>query len=110
MRLGAQPLPEAIDGLVRLLVALHAEDPGLHNAIMSETRDEERPVFEHLISSYLAVHREEVRRPDLQLAAAVSFQVAEALIHDTAVRNPNRLDDEDFVAEVTDVLVRYLLR
>lgn len=109
-RVGVLALPAAIAGLVRLLVTLHAEDPGLHNAVTSGVRDDERPMFEHLIASYLVVHRDEVRRSNLELAAAVSLQVAEALIHDTAVRDAERLSDDAFVAEVTDVLVRYLVR
>ncbi len=109
-RVGAQPLPAAIAGLVRVLVTLHAEDAALHSAVSSEARDDERPMLEQLIASYLAAHRDEVRRPNLSLAAAVSLQVAEALVHDTAVRDASRLGDDDFVDEVTDVLVRYLAR
>lgn len=109
-RLGVQPLPAAIAGLVRLLVTLHAEDPGLHNAITSGARDDERPMFEQLVASYLAAYRDGVRRPNLQLAAKVSLEVAEALIHGNAVRNAELLDNDDFVDEVTDVLVRYLVR
>jgi len=109
-RVGSEPLPIAIAALVRVLVVLHAEDARLHNAVSSETRDEERPMLEQIIASYLAAHCDEVRRPNLQLAAAVSLQVAEALVHETAVRDAARLGDDEFVAEVTDVLVRYLAR
>ena len=70
----------------------------------------ERQLFEQLIATYLTAQRESVRHPDLQLAAAVALQVAEARVHDTALRDPQRLGEDAFMAEVTDVLVRYLVR
>jgi hypothetical protein len=44
------------------------------------------------------------------IAAAVALDVAESLVHGVAVRAPERLADDEFAAEVTDVLVRYLAR
>jgi hypothetical protein len=42
------------------------------------------------------------------MAAAVAMDAAEALIHGAAVRTPERLADQAFATEVTDLLVRYL--
>lgn len=105
-----QPLPDAIATFVRMLVAIHAEDLLLHNAVSNAVPDSERALIEQLIAGYLSSRRDELRRPDLQLAAAVTLDVSEALIHGVALRNPERLSDEAFVAEVTDVIVRYLAR
>jgi AcrR family transcriptional regulator len=110
VRAGHLPLRDAVSELVRSLVALHAEDPGLHNAVGSGIMDAQRPLLEQIVASYLEARRGELRRKDLALAAAVTLDVAEALVHGVAVRAPARLEDEAFVAEVTDLLTRYLAR
>jgi AcrR family transcriptional regulator len=110
LRAGHLPLRDAVTEFVRALVALHAEDPGLHNAVSSGLTDEQRPRLEQIVASYLEAHRRELRRKDLELAAAVTLDVAEALVHGVSVRAPERLRDEAFVAEVTDLLTRYLAR
>ena len=109
-RAGRLPLREAVGEFVRTLVALHAEDPQLHNAVSAGLPESERTLIEQIVASYLEAHRHEMRRPDLPLAAAVSLDVAEALIHGVALRSPERLGDDTFVMEVTDLLVRYLAR
>ena len=49
-------------------------------------------------------------RPNHALAAAVALESVEALIHGVALREPQRFAEEEFAAEVTDLLVRYLAR
>jgi AcrR family transcriptional regulator len=110
VRVGSLPLRDAVAELVRALVALHAEDPGLHNAVGSGIPETQRPLLEQIVASYLEARRRELRRKDLALAATVTLDVAEALVHGVAVRSPERLHDEAFVAEVTDLLTRYLAR
>lgn len=110
LKAGPLPLRAAVAEFVRALVVLHAEDPGLHNAVSSGLTEEQRPRLEQIVASYLEAHRRELRRKDLVLAAAVTLDVAEALVHGVSVRAPERLQDEAFVAEVTDVLTRYLVR
>jgi len=39
----------------------------------------------------------------------MALDVAEALVHGVALRAPERLADDDFAAELTDLLVRYLV-
>jgi AcrR family transcriptional regulator len=109
-RASRKSLPEAIAELVRMLVAIHVEDPLLHNAVSEAVPEADRPMIEQMIAAYLMARRDEVRPADLRLAAAVTLELSEALIHGVAVRTPARLADEAFVAEVTDVLVRYLVR
>lgn len=104
-----ESLPDAIATFVRMLVAIHAEDPLLHNAVSNAVPESERVLVEQLIASYLAARRDEVRRTDLTLAAAVTMDITEALVHAVALRAPERLSDEAYVAEVTDVIVRYLV-
>ena len=108
---GTLPLREAVDRCVRALIALHAEDPGLHAAVSAAgIADDERRMLHQLAASWLAARRHEIRRPNLTLAAAVVLDAAESLIHGVALREPERLTDDEFAAEVTDLLARYLAK
>ena len=109
-RVAGLPLAAAAAELVRVLIELHAEDPRLHNALGSGMPDAERRLFEQVAATYLAAHRGVVRRPDLALAATVALEAAESLIHGAALHAPERLADPAFAREVTDLLVRYLVR
>jgi AcrR family transcriptional regulator len=104
-----RPLPEAIAECVQVLIAVHREDVGLHNAVSAAgIGDPERRLLHRLAAGWLEARRDVVRRPDRALAAAVAVDAAEALVHGVALRAPERLEDEAFAAEVTDLLVRYL--
>ena len=108
--IGALPLREAIDCCVRALVALHADDPGLHNAVSAAgLGNAERRMFHQLVASWLDARPEKIRRPQRALAATMALDVAESVIHGVALRAPERLADDDFAAELTDLLARYLL-
>jgi AcrR family transcriptional regulator len=104
-------LEEAIARCVQELIALHAEDPRLHNAVSADgVPAGERRLLHQLAAAWLEVRRDDVRRPDRPLAAAVALDAAESLIHGVALRAPERLADDAFAAEVVDLLVRYLVR
>ena len=107
----ALPLEEAVAACVRQLIAIHAEDPGLHNAVSGAGLDSgERRLLHQVAAGWLEARRDEIRRPNRMLAAAVALDTAEALIHGVALRSPERLADDDFAVEVTDLLVRYLAK
>jgi AcrR family transcriptional regulator len=109
--LGELPLRDAVARCVRALITLHAEDPGLHNAVSAAgIGDAERRLFHQLAASWLDARRQEVRRPNRALAAATALDAAESLIHGVALRAPEQLARDDFAAEVTDLLVRYLAK
>jgi AcrR family transcriptional regulator len=108
--IGTLPLRDGIERCVRALVAIHAEDTGLHNAISAGMEDGERRMLEQVVATWLAARADDVRRPDLALAATVALDAAEALVHGVAQREPERLTQEDFIAEVSDLLVRYLVK
>jgi AcrR family transcriptional regulator len=108
---GTLPLADAVESCVRALIAIHAEDPGLHNAVSAAgIVDSERGLMHQIAASWLAARRDELRRPNVPLAAMVVLDAAEALVHGVALREPERLADEEFAAEVTDLLVRYLVK
>jgi AcrR family transcriptional regulator len=105
----ALPMEQAVEHCVRALIAIHAEDPGLHNAVSAAgIEDPERRLLHQVAASWLEARRDEIRRPNRALAAAVALDAAEALIHGVALRSPERLADDEFAVEVTDLLVRYL--
>jgi hypothetical protein len=67
-------------------------------------------MLHQVAASWLAARRDELRRPDVSLAAAVALDTAESLIHGTALHAPERLAADAFAVEVTDLLVRYLAK
>jgi AcrR family transcriptional regulator len=110
-RAATLPIGEAIAECVSVLIDLHAENPGLHNAVSADGPGAgERRMRHQVILSWLEARSGEVRRPNRPLAAALALDVAEALIHGAALRTPERLRDQEFAAEVTDLLVRYLVK
>ncbi len=105
------PLGDAIERCVRAMIAVHADDTGLHNAVSAAgIAEPERRLLHQVAASWLDAHRDEVRRPDHALAAAVALDVMEGIIHGVALRDPERLVRDEFAVEVTDMLVRYLVR
>lgn len=108
-RLSGLSVREAIREWVTTLVALHADSPGVHNAVGTGTPADAQQALATVIGGYLDAHREEIRRPDRMLAGRVMMDAAEALIHNTALRSPDLLNDPAWVAEVTDLVERYLL-
>ena len=109
-RIAALPLREAIREFLRFLIDIHADDPQLHNELAAEVPGEQREYLQEFVRGNLEVHREEIRRPDLDLAAYVCLEVGEALTHGTALKRPELLTDDRFEEEVTDLVVRYLLK
>ena len=107
-RFGGLPLREAVPRFVQFMIAIHAENPGLHNEIAAQVPDPERQYLHEFVLAYLETHRDEVRPKDLELAAYVTLEAGEALIHGTALRMPERLEDERFAEEISDLLLRYL--
>jgi len=105
------PLDHAVERCVRALIALHADDPGLHNAVSAAGIDDtERRLLHQVLAGWLEARRDEIRRPNRALAATIALDAAEALVHGVAHRTPERLADDELAVEVTDLLVRYLAR
>lgn len=109
--IATRPLTDAVGECVRAIIAIHRDDPGLHNAVSAAgIGDGERRLLHQLAASWLEARRDEVRPANRALAAEVALDAAESLIHGVALRAPERLRDDTFAAEVTDLLVRYLAK
>ncbi len=109
-RVGRLPLREAMPEFMRFMISLHAENPKLHNELTAEIPEVQRKYLRAFALAYLEAHRDEVRPKRLETAAYICLEAGEALCHQTALHEPERLHDEGFVEEVCDLLVRYLAR
>jgi AcrR family transcriptional regulator len=108
-RLPGMPLRDALEAWLATLVELHVESPGVHNAVGTGAPEALQAPLSIVIGGYLEAHSAEIRRPDLALAGRIVLDTAEALVHNTALREPELLKDPNWVAEVTDLLERYLV-
>lgn len=109
-RLPGLDLRLAIRAWVTTLVKLHADSPGVHNAVGTGTPADAHEALEIVVGGYLDSHAAKIRRPNRRLAARVLMDAAEALVHNTALREPELLDNPDWVEEVCDLLERYLVQ
>lgn len=103
------PLRKALRAGVELVITLHAVDLPLHNALSDrravDAHDE--LAFRRLMQTKL--ERAEGLRPlDPEMASFVAVRALEAVVHGTALDEPERLLDPAFADEVTELLARYL--
>jgi len=108
-RLPGLSVREALHAWVTTLVDLHTDSPGVHNAVGAGTPPQAQEALGTVVGGYLDAHADEIRRPDRRLAGRVLFDASEALVHNTALRDPALLADPAWVEEVCDLLERYLL-
>jgi AcrR family transcriptional regulator len=115
-RLRSRPLRTAAREMIRAMRDAHAIEPALHRVFMEEmpridgverTTELERR-FEELALAYLEGHRLRIRPRNLRVAAFVVVQAVEALIHTAVLYRPALLRSDEFLDEVTELVVRYL--
>lgn len=111
-RIRALPVAEAARGVVELLIALHAIDP-LHNLLDDGGRPitpHEDAEFRELFRLYLIERADEVRSVDPEMASHIALRALEAVVHGTALEDPERLVRPEFADELVELLLRYLSR
>jgi len=105
-------LRDAAERMLRRMVLLHAEDVSLHTHLCREARaiaPEEETAYRRLVQEYLEQNAEELRPlPDPELTAFIIARALECLIHEVALESPERLRHADYVAELTELLVRFV--
>ncbi len=109
-RTASLPLREGLREFARFIIDIHREDPQLHNELSPEVPEDQHQIVREMVKAYLEAHRDEVRRPDLEIATYVVVEVGESLVHNTALRAPERLEDPHFLDEVCDLIERYLAK
>ena len=108
-RLESLPLRDAVRAAVELVIALHAVDVPLHNALADHRFTPQDDVaFRRLTQQKLEQNRDKLRPLDAEMASYVFIRTVEALVHGTAIDDPERLSDPVFAEEVTELLARYL--
>lgn len=116
---GSQPIALAVRRLVAVAVEAHRLDPRLHRVLAEQIprtgRLEDVEAFNReahaLFREYLEHHRDEIRVPDLDLAAFVCVSAIEAVTHNAVLHGPERLQKdvaETLIDEATRMVVGYL--
>jgi AcrR family transcriptional regulator len=111
------PAEEVAREVVRGLLSMYAEAPGLHRVLALEglrvTPAHRVHAFDvrviGVVRSFLAVSTLPIRRKNLDAAAFVVFQSVRASMLARMLESPPGLDDETLTDEVTDLVIRYLV-
>lgn len=116
--LGDATLPVAARALVKLMIAAHAQNPKLHKVIVEQVPrvgrlnriyEIERQVGER-IRLMLQRRRDEIRPANLDIAVFVLVNAVESLTHRAVVDETGAFDDEALADEVTDLVLRYVMK
>jgi AcrR family transcriptional regulator len=115
--LGKTPV-DVVSSVVKGLMSLYSKSPGLHRVLAIEglrvAKAERVHAFDvriiAIIRHFLAATGATVRRKNLDAAAFVAFQSVRATMLATLLERPPGLDEETLVAEMVDLVIRYLVR
>lgn len=113
----ASTIEEAARTIIHAVFVAHRVSPKLHRVVMQqmarigtiENIDAFEAQTEELVVGFLTSHRSEVRPKNVKLAARVALLAVRGTTLWTVLRRPEQLDDEDFEAEITDMVIRYLV-
>lgn len=110
-----QPIEVATRHLVGAMIDAHRLDPALHRVLAEQYGDNHDDVrhdrvAQGMLTTYLAQRRDELRDLDYNLAAFLIVQAVESITHAAVIDQPELLEREDLVDEVTELVVRYLRR
>ncbi len=115
-QLGDAPIPIAVRTYVKAMVRAHAVEPELHHAlvqlVLQVGLDQFREVDEiaqQIIVGYLETRRDEILPRDLRMAAWVLITTVESLTHVAALKRPEFLQEDMLTAEISNIVLRYLL-
>jgi AcrR family transcriptional regulator len=111
-------IAEAARTIISASFAAHRVSPKLHRVLLEQVPRvgtlERIDTFEEqtlgLVEAFLTAHAGELRRENIKLAAKVAVLAVRGITLYSVVRSPDSLADEAFMAEVTDLLVSYLVK
>lgn len=106
------PVALAARHFVEKLIAVHREDPALHQALELEGRnhwvgDWERRAI-GIVRAYLEMHKSELTVRDLDQAAFMVLVTADSITHATVMERPELLGDPALVDGLVTMLTAYL--
>lgn len=115
MEVAGKPIEEAVRAYVTALLAVHAENPRLHQVF---TRQLVRTDLEKIrqiqtraeaaVRMWLESHRDTIRPRNIDLAAFILVMAVETVTHAALLDRPEVLKDGAFAEEVTRLVVAYL--
>ncbi len=107
---------QATRQIIAASYAAHRVNPKLHRVLLEQVPRigtmgsidtfEERTLT--LVEAFLSMHASELRRSNLKLAAKVAVLAVRGTTLYCVLRSPELLYEEEFIDEVTDMIVRYL--
>jgi AcrR family transcriptional regulator len=111
-------LEVATRAVVAAQIEAHKLNPRLHRVFLEQLPKvgmlkrfhEINRRSELLVRTYLEARRDEMRPANLDLAAFLLVTTVEAVTHAAVIDQTERLDDPDFITEVTALCVRYLAK
>jgi AcrR family transcriptional regulator len=111
------PLPEAIRRLIKVLLRIHAVEPELHRVLIEqvprlsgfEAIAQIDRVLIDVIRTNLSKREEKLRPRHLELAVFILVHGVQGVTHAAVLDRPDALHDEVLAAEVTDLILRYLV-
>lgn len=111
------PAEDVAREVIRGLLSLYAEAPGLHRVLALEglrvTPAHRVHAFDMrvigVVRGFLAMSSLPIRRKNLDAAAFVVFQSVRASMLARMLESPPGLDDETLTHELTDLVIRYLV-
>lgn len=111
------PLEEAVPELIKAVIAAHALNPRLHQVLNEEIprserlqqmeRAEER--INGMIRDYLERWRDRIRPQNLDMTVFIISRTVESLCHSATIEQPQLVSESEFVQEVSQLLLAYLL-
>lgn len=116
-RLMNLPLRDAVRETIKLVITIHTVSPRLqklfirriwHEVKIGKVRSVQQYVIELVLKNIQARH-ERVRPKNIEVAVFIMVHAVEAAIHAAVVERPDLLKSEEFVNELTDMVLRYLL-
>ncbi len=112
-----QPPSVMAPALVQAMIDLKRENPSLARVLRDQiprvgrmqTYERNLETVVEAVAAYLERHRDELRVDDLEAAAFITVQTVDAATHAGVVGMVGGVDDERLAAEVTDMVLAYLV-
>lgn len=115
MEVAGKPLEVGVRAYIRALLAVHAENPRLHQVftrqLVASDLEKIRQIqgrAEAAVRIWLESHRDEIRPRNIDMAAFILVSSVETVTHAALIDRPEVLKDESFAEEVTQLVVAYL--
>jgi AcrR family transcriptional regulator len=111
-------IEEATRTIIRAVFAAHRVNPKLHRVLVEqmarlgtlEAIESFEAQAQALVEAFLSAHRAELRPKNVKAAARVAVLAVRGVTLWTVLRNAEQLADEEFIAEITDMVTRYLVK